>query len=102
MGSIPCPVLAGRKVATRMRRIRKRSTWQRVLATLSLASFAWSAVLAQPLYAQTHQPLDKHLGVRPLSPEEMKRMFGSQTSHPCVAAGGEAFPWQGNVGGVNT
>src|SRR4051812_18617952 len=86
-----------------------RPTWQRGLALVSLVSFGWSAVLAQPLYAQTHQPPEKHPGIRHLSPEEMQTMFGSRpgggsTPHPTPvsSAPGSTYEWEGSMGGTNT
>ncbi|HLK55783.1 MAG TPA: DUF6531 domain-containing protein, partial [Chthonomonadaceae bacterium] len=82
---------------------RGRPTWQRVLAALSLASFSWNFVLAQPVSAQTHQTPDKHLGVRRLSAEEMKRKVGANTHTLSYAvASGPTYGWEGAVGGVNS
>src|SRR5579871_1027933 len=86
-----------------MRRIRGRPVWQRSLAAISLASFGWNFVLAQPVIAQTHQPPDKHVGVRHLSPEEMKRLVGANTHTLSYAvASGPTYGWEGNTNGTNT
>ncbi len=84
-----------------------RSGWLRRAALLTSVSFAWSFVLAPPALALAHSPRQDRVGVRLLTPEQMRRMWGRQTKPQAhavsvAAAPGDTFPWEGSAGDANT
>jgi YD repeat-containing protein len=90
------------------RRLRSRCPrWLRWSAFFCTALFVWSFVLSTPVYALSHQPSAPRLGVRVLTPAEMGRILGRQSSpgdHQTATspASGDTYPWEASVAGTNT
>src|SRR5579871_2474197 len=77
--------------------------WLRVSAFLGTLLFVWSFVLSTPVYALTHQPPVQRVGVRVLTPEQMQKIVGRQSSPPSHVTAvspnsGDTYPWEASAG----
>src|SRR5579884_532838 len=73
--------------------------WMRPLALTTAATFAWSFVLATPVFALTSMTRSSRTGVRVLTPQQMQQILGSTSIPPSPGA---PLPWQTQVHSVNT